>query len=160
MKLLSVLWRLKPIGIWNLLVLCAKHPTFVRPTIKATKTSLAISSHHFGEKHHLDGQANAFRHALWNFLIAKQLEHKKLERVLSWTKAITDWHELAFPNQDIARLMDTHNNEIGRNLYVAHADKSIGQITQQILHMAQNAQVLHDDDSNSLPTEKLVYLKT
>ncbi|MBT8188176.1 MAG: hypothetical protein HKP38_10725 [Croceitalea sp.] len=145
--------------MWQLITLCLAHPAFVFPTIAATRTCLAIANQHYGKAHHLDGQANAFRHALWNFLIAKRLDHKNKERVLAWTKNITDWHERAFPNTKMARFMDTHNNKVGRKLFVMYTGKSKEEITQQLLHMAQNAKAIHAHDKQSLPDQTLVYLK-
>ena len=66
-----------------------------------------------------DNAANAFRHALWNMLIASkcfQIEGN-LKLVLSWTKRVTDWHENFSPNAPLSRAMDLHNNQFGRELF-------------------------------------------
>ncbi len=97
-----------------------QHLDFLYPTYLATKQCMAVSTKYFQRKHYNNGQANAFRHALWNYLIALKCtdRSKNLDRVLSWTKCITDWHETAFVNRPLAQRMDLHNNAVGRTFFI------------------------------------------
>ncbi|MGS2762555.1 DUF6973 domain-containing protein [Sinomicrobium sp. M5D2P9] len=100
------------------MVLFAKHPLMLIPTAKATTNSLRISGDLFPKKHRGNGRANAFRHALWNILIAREAMkwNKNREKSLEWAKTITDWHEEFAPNKELAKIMDLHNNVIGRQI--------------------------------------------
>lgn len=91
---------------------------FLLPTLNATRKSLAIATEHFGREHHRNTHANAFRHALWNYLIFKACQKwsKNEEKVLRWTTKITDLHEELMPNAPLAKAMDLHNNQVGREV--------------------------------------------
>lgn len=116
------LWRfikvLRPSQLWKLLRLSLRFPNFVIPTLIATKKSVQIATAYYGNSHKRNNPANAFRHALWNFLIAKRCRKWALKgkNVLVWTKKITDLHEDLMPNPTLAKAMDLHNNAVGREL--------------------------------------------
>ena len=103
-----------------LLLFLFKHPFFLISTVKATFDVLRISKKEFQNTHGFNNKANAFRHALWNIFIAKQcsLFSRKKHKIISWTKEFTDWHEDFSPNEELARVMDLHNNCIGRELFL------------------------------------------
>lgn len=103
-----------------LLLFLFKHPFFLISTVKATFDVLRISQKEFPNTHGFNNKANAFRHALWNIFIAKQctLFSRKNHKIISWTKGFTDWHEDFSPNEELARVMDLHNNCIGRELFL------------------------------------------
>ena len=117
------LWKhlsgLDPTALWALVLLCLRHPLWVFPTIKATRECVAMCNLIYGKEHHRNTAANAFRHALWNFYIARACYKRNgsTEKVLQWTKKFTDWHEDFSKNPPIARQMDLHNNRIGRMLF-------------------------------------------
>jgi hypothetical protein len=102
-----------------------QHPIFMLATIKATSKTMKIVQEEFPDIHGKDNKANAFRHALWNCLIAFQCakNEKDIVKVIFWTKKITDWHEDFSPNLALARAMDLHNNYIGRELFQYHKNK-------------------------------------
>ena len=56
-----------------------------------------------------DNEADAFRHALWSYKMAKSMGYAVAKR-------ITDGHEITTPNPLGSRLMDLYNNEVGRQL--------------------------------------------
>lgn len=96
-----------------------KHPLYLFPTYKATRKAVAISDHLYGDLHHEDNRTNAFRHALWNYLICKYclpIAGSPL-KAMNWSKKITDLHEQLLPNEGLAKMMDLHNNRIGRELF-------------------------------------------
>ncbi|MBC9794623.1 DUF6973 domain-containing protein [Sinomicrobium weinanense] len=120
MSLWKLIKSLKFRQITSLLVLFARHPLMPVPTARATTKSLDICRHLFPKRHRANGRANAFRHALWNVLLAREAMkwNKNPERSLAWAKQITDWHEQFAPNPEPARAMDLHNNAVGRDLFV------------------------------------------
>ncbi len=95
------------------------NPLYIIPTYKATKKTINISNDSFGKKHHFDNRTNSFRHALWNFLICKHCFKisNSSEKAVLWAKKITDLHEKLSPNEELAKIMDLHNNKIGRELF-------------------------------------------
>ena len=104
----------------SLIGFALRHPLFMFATAKATTKTLKIVQQKFPNIHGKDNRDNAFRHALWNYMIAfysfKFERDKKL--VNAWVKKITDWHEEFSPNSILARAMDLHNNYIGRELFL------------------------------------------
>ena len=117
-------WRIiKGIQLKQLISLVGftlKHPFFMIATARATKNTLKTVQQKFPDIHGKDNKANAFRHALWNYMIAfysSKYESNK-ELVSAWVKKITDWHEEFSPNKGLARAMDFHNNYIGRMLFL------------------------------------------
>lgn len=119
MRFLKALMKVGPRQLIRLFSLVLRHPFMVWPTVKATYTCLRAADHYFGKEHHRNTPANAFRHAYWNYLIAHNCHslQNDLKKVLSWTKTITDWHEDAFENQNLAKQMDLHNNAVGRDIF-------------------------------------------
>ncbi|MBW2961663.1 DUF6973 domain-containing protein [Mesonia aestuariivivens] len=94
-------------------------PGLLLPTYRATKNTVEICNQLFGKAHHQDNKTNAFRHALWNFLIAEASlpQCKEKNKAIAWAKEITDLHEKLSPNPKLPRAMDLHNNKIGRKLF-------------------------------------------
>ncbi len=81
---------------------------------------MKISDRLYGALHHRDNRTNAFRHALWDFLICQYCLSLagSPEKAASWSKKITDLHEELAPNEELAKMMDLHNNRIGRELFL------------------------------------------
>ena len=96
-----------------------RNPPFMIATVSATFKTYRISQREFPDIHGKLNKANAFRHALWNALIARNCSRfsKNMDSVLNWTKKITDWHEEFAPNDLLAKEMDLHNNRIGREVF-------------------------------------------
>ena len=105
MNVLKTLKRISLKSFWLLAKLCLRFPFFVLPTLSATKQCMSTSTELYGRLHYKNGPANAFRHAFWNYLIAKRCfrSRKNINGVLIWAKKITDWHESAFPNRELAK---------------------------------------------------------
>lgn len=87
--------------------------------VRATKKCVQLCDKQFGKAHHKNNKANAYRHALWNMLIAHHCLKvgKGLNVSLTWAKDITDWHEKAFVNNPLETHMDLHNNKKGRQWF-------------------------------------------
>ncbi|GGD94732.1 DUF6973 domain-containing protein [Planktosalinus lacus] len=96
-----------------------KRPTYFFPTHRATLKTVQICDRLFKKAHHKNNVTNAFRHALWNVLIAKKCfaKNDSVEKSVEWAKTITDLHEKLAPNDELEMSMDLHNNEIGRKLF-------------------------------------------
>lgn len=95
----------------------------------------------FGDTHHTDNSANAFRHALWNILIAKSVLRilKSEERAISWAGKITSLHEELMPNDPLEKEMDLHNNEVGRICFPEIQTSSDEKIIQYLTNKAEDA---------------------
>ena len=137
-----------------------KHPLFMFATIKATARTLKIVQEKFPDIHGKDNSANAFRHALWNYLIADKCMGNKnnTDVVISWAKEITDWHEDFSPNKGSARAMDLHNNNIGRELFKNHAGKQEKEVIAVLeLELVNSVQVNSCEEIENYPTN-LVFI--
>lgn len=141
MNLFKTIKRINFKSFWQLALLGIKNPFFIYPTFTATKQCLKISTEHYGRLHYQNTPANAFRHAFWNYLIAIKCTKwsKNSNRVLVWVKNITDWHENAFRNRDIARKMDLHNNQVGRTIFNEHKEKTLEEVIRIVLELAKNS---------------------
>ena len=103
----TIIKNLKIGQIWHLFVLFLQHPLFMFATVKATFLTMKITQKEFPDIHKKNNKANAFRHALWNILIAKFCNKFSLDldTILEWTKKITDWHEEFSTNKKMAKLL-------------------------------------------------------
>ncbi len=160
MSVLRVLKRLNIYSFWKLFKLCALHPFFLWPTYRATKDCMSISENHFQRKHFQNGKSNAFRHGLWNVLIAKQCLKfsSNLQKVLHWTKAITDWHEEAFFSQELPMKMDYHNNAVGRNLLTTNRNGTKNHLITQLLELTKKAIKIEEHTNLDVLENQLVYI--
>jgi len=138
-----------------------RHPLFMFSTTRATFLAMRIAEEEFPDIHGKHNKANAFRHALWNMLITKKCSRfsKDLESVLSWTKRITDWHEEFSPNEELAKMMDLHNNRVGRKMYkevfYEYTEEIVKLMKEKLLEAIQIASVLEFEKHQN----KLVYLE-
>jgi len=159
-NLIKTIARLNVTAIWKLARLSIVNFGYLWPTYKATKACMAISSQHFGRKHYQNGQANAFRHALWNVLIAKKCYAltKTVEKAVLWTKNITDWHEEAFFSKELPMKMDYHNNAFGRLLFREHWQWTEEQFINQLLLLTKEALKISEESDLNKIKNQLVYL--
>ncbi len=148
----------------ELLVLCGvffKKPLYLLPTFKATNQTVAISDRLYGNLHHKDNRTNAFRHALWNYLICTHCLSVagSPEKAMSWSKKITDLHERLSPNEKLAKVMDLHNNRIGRELFfnsLVEDQEKVISVLQQMTREAVKVDSLAQIDAEK---EKLVFIE-
>lgn len=136
-----------------------KHPLFMTATFFATYRTFRISQKHFPNIHWKHNKANAFRHVIWNVLIAKKAAtfSSDDEKVLQWTKTITDWHEDFSPNLELARKMDLHNNLVGRLWYPKLKSKSVDEVTEFLIQKSEEA-IQVTEVSEIVENDKMVYL--
>jgi len=147
--------------ISSLLVRSLRHPLYMLSTVSATVKTYRISQREFPNIHGKHNKANAFRHALWNALIAKKCARfsKDLESVLNWTQEITDWHEEFSPNETLAKAMDLHNNRIGREFYREQPKIDIQKIIHLIKEQLNTSIQIKDINEMQQYSSQLVYLE-
>lgn len=159
--------RIAALNFGELVVLCtvfSRYPLYLRPTYKATNQTVAISDRLYGKLHHEDNRTNAFRHALWNYLICKYSlpVAGTTEKAVSWSKKITDLHERLSPNEELAKVMDLHNNRIGRELFSNSFGRDekiitvLQQMTKEAVQVKSVAEV-EDEKKKLVFMEKLKY---
>ncbi len=151
--------------LFGLAPLFLKNPILFYPTLRATKYTYLISNREFGRAHHKNGPANAFRHALWNFLIAQESlkRNKNLGKSIEWAKTITDWHEEFSPNNPLAKAMDLHNNKIGRNLFI-NANKGTERLpmesaVKQLIKLTLNSKMITEPSELQTHSDSLVHIE-
>ena len=125
---MNIWWRIRRLKIGQLIqlsILFLSEPFLIRPTLQASKRTMAICDDLFGRSHHRSNEANAFRHALWNILICQKTlkKTKNEEKSIIWTQKVTNLYEKVTDNSNIEKEMDLHNNGVGLNLFSSVIDK-------------------------------------
>jgi len=94
-------------------------PRYILPTYRATIETIRICDDLYKKEHHKNGKENAFRHALWNYLISQKCFKisGSVEAARIWSDHFTGLHEKLSPNQKLAKGMDLHNNRFGQKLF-------------------------------------------
>lgn len=153
---------LNPAAIWALVLMCMRNPWWVLPTVKATRNCVAKCNLIYGKEHHRNTAANAFRHALWNFYIAKACYtgNGPVDKVLRWTEKFTNWHEDFSKNPPLARQMDLHNNRIGRILFKEKPQMPIEQVIDLLKSKAETSVKVSDlQQIEAIDSNCFVHLK-
>lgn len=158
MLILSKISKMNFRQLWVLIKVLVTRPLFIIPTYKATRETIRICNQRFGKAHHKDTRANAFRHALWNFLICEKCNEvsTSAENAVYWSEKVTNLHELLSPNRKIARKMDLHNNFIGRDLYLRQPAVDI---IASLEKMMKEALKVYSAEEIEKAGKKLVYLE-
>ena len=119
-----------------------RRPHLIVPTVYATLEATYISDKEFGNSHAHNDIANAYKHALWNILIAYYAQRffKNCTGSLAWAKRITDLHEECFVNHPAAKNMDLANNKTGREIYAKEYAKMNKRPHKKILLQALRAE--------------------
>ena len=160
---MAIVAGIKGLNFWQFFklakVLISK-PFFIVPTYKATRKTVNICNTHFGKKHHKNNSTNAFRHALWNFLICEKCYEASIsvEKASQWAEKITSLHELLSPNRKLAKIMDLHNNRIGRELFEKHASNSVN-IISLLKEMSENAVQVSSVEEIEIVQNRLVFIE-
>jgi hypothetical protein len=144
MRFVKIIANIRLGPLVRLVSLVLRHPFMLWPTVKATRACLRAADLHFGKQHHRNTPANAFRHAYWNFLIAHECYNisGQAEKSALWAQAITDWHEEAFVNHDLAKQMDLHNNAVGRTVFLAEPRATANQGKDKMLLLTTSSKKL------------------
>ncbi|MFL1894327.1 DUF6973 domain-containing protein [Aquimarina sp. 2-A2] len=140
--------------------LMMRHPLYVFPTLKATQETLRICNKRYGDLHHKNGKANAFRHALWNLLLCRYVyqKSKNTEKAEGWAERVTDLHERLAPNEELDTAMDLHNNKIGRMLFAGHPMQTRTDAIESLQRMTQEAKPVSDAKNIVNFEGELVYI--
>ncbi len=157
----GVIKRARPGQLFQLMWLCLSHIRLVWPTYRATKKTIGIANTHFGHEHRRNTPANAFRHALWNWMIAKEcaLVVKKVEKVLKWTEMITDMHEKILPGNVLSNAMDLHNNAVGRAVFSKDESRDVEKSVLHFLELVENSlQISSLEEIKQTADTRLVHL--
>lgn len=89
----------------------------------------------------------------------RSLFSRKNNEIILWTKESTDWHEEFSPNEELPRLMDLHNNHIGREIFLKTSNSTQKQWVKSIKEKLQHAvQIVSAEDVENYPSQ-LVYLE-
>lgn len=135
-------------------------PLLLIPTVWATVESVLFSEINFQESHSGRGAANAFRHAAWNLLIAKNSSvFTSKEKAVQWAKFITDLHEECFPNEAFDHEMDLHNNRIGREVFEKLSTQNLSkkEMIAELIYMSESAVGLTDEREFTKYQNEMVY---
>lgn len=160
-ELWGVIKRAKPRQLGRLILLCLSHLRFIWPTYKATNKTIAFANTHFGVSHRRNTPANAFRHALWNWLIAEGCYKrvKDVDEVLLWTEKITAMHEKILPGNTVSNAMDLHNNAVGRALFKSNFGSDIQSGVSLFLNLTERSVKVNSlEEINQMPASQLVHL--
>lgn len=147
---------------WNLFKVSAVNITRVWPSWKSTRRSVRIASDLYGKWHHKNTEANAFRHALWTYLIAANCRKhfKSKDQSIEWARKLTDLHEDLFPNRPLAREMDLHNNGVGLYLYRHNPHYREEEIVNLIKSRAESSiRIEKLEDLRPVGEDQLVHLE-
>ncbi|MGK0413953.1 MAG: hypothetical protein ACJA1B_002171 [Polaribacter sp.] len=160
MSFWRILKNLNATYIIGMLSLLIKHPLFAIATVYGSLVAYRITQNQFPKIHSGENKANAFRHAIWNILIAKKctLFSKNEKTILSWTKKVTDLHEELAPNQFLSKKMDLKNNEIGRQWFLNLRAKSLKEIKDFLLGKLDDA-IRINETSKIEEINNLVFLE-
>lgn len=156
--------RIAALNFRELVVLCTvflRRPLYLLPSYKATKRAVEISDRLYDDLHHEDNRTNAFRHALWNYLICQYSLSiaGSPENAMSWSKKITDLHERLSPNKGLAKMMDLHNNRIGRELFIDSIGKEEEEVIFVLQQKTREAVKIENFEEFEKENNKLVFLE-
>ena len=147
--------------VTSLFVWFVKHPLFMLATIRATFLTMKIAQSEYPYIHGEHNKANAFRHALWNLLIANSSMKfsSEIDVVINWSKKITDWHEKFSPNKIMAKKMDLHNNEFGRKKFKEWQSRPRSEFVSLLKSEIFKAVLVRKESDFETIDDRLVYLE-
>lgn len=158
--------RIKQLSVKQFFILLKvfiMRPLYIIPTHKATIETLLICDNLFGTKHRNHGKENAFRHALWNIIIAKNCYTSKggVTNVIEWAEKITSIHEKMAPNKPLETAMDLHNNKVGLTLFEEEKlyEKPLSEIKKILLKEMEFGIKVNSIEEMKQHTDKMVYLE-
>lgn len=98
-------------------------PEYVLPIQYASDDTTAFDHEFFGQQTSLT-KSNAFRHAVWNALMARNISayESYISIVLSFVEAYANAHESCYEDND-DKVLDLHNNREGRDYFESKAEE-------------------------------------
>ncbi|MDE6350746.1 MAG: hypothetical protein K2K67_07065 [Treponemataceae bacterium] len=113
---------------WYEIAAVLKHPFSAVGLIKQRNIAYDLTKSYYGNEYRsVDNKADAFRHSIWNVVMAKEGWGLKKEK-LSWAEDFSTAHEKGTKYDGVASEMDLHNNKVGRCFYDAKASKKYTKI--------------------------------
>lgn len=163
MKIWNRIKQLSLKQFFILLKVFMMRPLYIIPTHKATLETLQICNKLFGTKHQNHNKENAFRHALWNIIIAINCYTSKrgVTNVVEWAEKITTLHEKIAPNKPLETAMDLHNNKIGLVLFEQEKlyQKNLSEIKKMLLQKMESSIKVNSREEMKQHLDKMVYLE-
>lgn len=146
---------------WSFIILFLRHPFNLVPTLLATYETVEISNEHYGRLHHKNNYTNAFRHALWNFLIAKKCSKWRgnTQKAIRFAEKITSWHEKFSPNEPLEREMDLHNNHVGRKFFIISEELPLDEVVLRLKEKAEKSKHLKNVEDLKNYSNDLVHIE-
>ena len=158
---MNIWQRIKKLSFKQLLKLglvFIKRPLLIAPTLKASTKAMQISQKHYGNAQHKSGKANAFRHAIWNVLLAKIAHKNDDASAIQWADNVTTLHEKLAPNAPLETAMDLHNNKIGRQLFSEVKSLSEDEMIQYLKDKTEDAKQISKPQDVEMHLNDLVYI--
>lgn len=91
-----------------------RHPFSALGIKKQTSKALELTVEYMGDKNiRVDNKFDAFRHAIWNFVMCKEGWGLKDEKI-AWANDFTTAHEKGIRYEKYSSEMDLHNNKVAR----------------------------------------------
>ncbi|PID69971.1 MAG: hypothetical protein CSA39_03305 [Flavobacteriales bacterium] len=148
-------------NVWSFILLFLRHPLNVIPMFLATYQTVKISDKYYGYLHHKNNAANAFRHALWNFLIAKKCSkwRRNTRKAIKFAEKITDWHEEFSPNTPLEKEMDLHNNHIGRKMFIISEELPLDLLLERLKEKTEESKKIYRVEDLKKYNNDLVYIE-
>ncbi|WP_081208023.1 DUF6973 domain-containing protein [Salegentibacter sediminis] len=153
--------NMSPREVFRLFKVFIKQPRFIIPTIETTRQCINICDELFEDDHHKNNPTNAFRHALWNYLLCENYFDicNSVAKSVEWSKKITDLHEELAPNSRFEKTMDLHNNLMGRKLFEKfHLEKNLD-VIKLLQEEMRKAVLVNKTEEISTRQNHLVYIE-
>jgi len=161
MTIWTIILRFQFKQFWELFVLSIKYPLYVYPTLKATAKSFQIAKNEFPKAHGKKGKANAFRHAFWNAYICYACTKwsKNRQGIITWADLITAKHEELSPNEPLDKIMDLHNNKVGRTVFYAQSFENVNEIRESVKKELESAKKVSNASEIKEGDDMLIYIQ-
>lgn len=101
---------------------CLKHPFSACGLIKQKEKAFSLTEEYMGYPTRVDEKSDAFRHAMWNIVMAKEAWGLKNEK-MAWARDFATAHEEGVKYDGLASEMDLHNNRAGLRYYDGNSSK-------------------------------------
>lgn len=97
------------------------HPRFVDGAQYATNKAVELEAQKFPGSGGDDTHPNAFRHAIWNTLLAKHggKKYGSVSKAIETARMFSFLHEACGTGTDLQHTMDLHNNEVGLSYFAS-----------------------------------------
>lgn len=90
-----------------------------------------------------DGHRDAFRHALWGALTAREMTgHLGAERGIAWTDRFLFAHEGGAVNPPAREAMDIYNNRVGIKIFQENPNADIGRLVELVKEAVDNGRMV------------------